>query len=93
MNDDDKPKGTINTQLRDKLSDKKFRQRKGVMLKAWQQWLYAIIAAMEEQSRHEELSDGMIATSELVALLAELEDCQAIGNILSGSHHDEETKP
>jgi hypothetical protein len=80
----------VSTKLIDAASDQKYRKRKFAIVKAWQQWLHEIIAAMDTQRKHEDFSDEMIVSGELTALLAELDECRAAGKILMHVDDDEE---
>jgi hypothetical protein len=79
----------VSTKLIDATADQKYLKRKSAIVKAWQQWLHDIIAAMDAQRQHEALSDDMIVSGELLTLMAELDECRACGKILSHQDDDE----
>lgn len=80
----------VSTKLIDAASDQKYRKRKSAIVKAWQHWLHEIIAAMDAQRQREALSDDMIVSDELAALLYELDECRAAGKVLMHVDEDEE---
>jgi hypothetical protein len=59
-----------------------YRKRKLAIVRAWQLWLHEILTAMEAQRPNESFSK-MAVSDELNIMLNELDECRAVGKILT----------
>jgi hypothetical protein len=80
----------VSTKLLEAAGDQQYKVRKTAIVTAWRQWLHATITAMEQQRTREKLSEDMLISDELGALIAEFEHCNAVGDVLLGRVGDDD---